>query len=90
MDLPLLIPLIAVATGLVAVLKMPREAFLPKPDPASSDERRVEALEDEIDRLRGELADTREKLDFTERLLEHREAPHLPASESSTTGVTTV
>jgi hypothetical protein len=88
MDLPLLIPLLALATGLVAVLKMPREAFLPKHDPHSDG--RVEALEDEVDRLRGELASTQERLDFTEQLLEHREAPQLPASEPSTTGVTAV
>ena len=65
--LALMIPVLAIATGLVAVLKMPREAFLPKDRrPAGPPH---EALAAEVQALRLELDDMRERLDFTERLL---------------------
>lgn len=84
MDPLLLIPLIAVTTGLVAVLKMPREAFLPRRDDKSA--RQLAALEEEVVQLRQELAETRERLDFTERLLEPATTPQLPAADQPAAG----
>lgn len=67
--LALLIPVLALATGFVAVLRMPperlgrgrRAAAIPAPETA--------ALVDEVALLREELARVNERLDFTERLL---------------------
>lgn len=77
----LMIPVLALVTGLVAVLKMPREAFLPKQRRVGNSEARLQALEEEVGRLRGELADAQERLDFTERLVAGREPPALPGGE---------
>ena len=63
----LLIPVLALATGLAAVIRMPRKAFLPKP--GTDLEVRLNALERELEGVRQELADTHERLDFTERML---------------------
>jgi hypothetical protein len=64
----LLIPVLALATGLVAVIRMPPEALagrkrrtLPAPD--------TTALEEEVALLREELTTLKERVDFTERLL---------------------
>ena len=78
--LALLIPVLALATGFVAVLKMPREAFMGKRRELP-DNRRLAALEEEVGRLRDELISARERLDFTERLLSAREPVPLPAPE---------
>lgn len=67
--LALMIPVLAMATGFVAVLRMPPERLgrgrhgqaLPAPQTA--------ALADEVTMLREELARVSERLDFTERLL---------------------
>lgn len=68
--LALLIPVLAMSIGLVAVLRMPREALaarrhrpLPAPAPESA------ALVEEVTQLREEVAQLRERVDFTERLL---------------------
>lgn len=65
--LALLIPVLALATGFVHALKRPRDSY-------GSKNRDViqpgdPALADEVALLRNELADTRERLDFMERLL---------------------
>ena len=76
----LLIPVLALATGFVAVLKMPREAFMPK-------QRRAEQLpalaelHEEVAQLRADLTATQERLDFTERLLAGRTPEPLPAPD---------
>ena len=83
--LALLIPVLALATGFVAVLKMPREAFMPK-------ERRTEQLpalaelHEEVAQLRADLTATQERLDFAERLLAGRKAETLPAAEPESSG----
>lgn len=68
--LALMIPVLAMATGFVAVLRMPPEklgrgrrgqAVAAAPESA--------ALLDEVAQLREELARVNERLDFTERLL---------------------
>lgn len=67
--LALMIPVLAMATGLVAVLRMPPERLgrgrrgeaVAAPESA--------ALLDEVAQLREELARVNERLDFTERLL---------------------
>ena len=68
--LALMIPVLAMATGFVAVLRMPPEKLggrrrhqpvAPAPETA--------ALVDELAMLREELARVNERLDFTERLL---------------------
>ena len=77
----LLIPILVLATGFVAVLKMPREAFMPK-------ERRSEQLpalaelQEEVAQLRADLTATQERLDFAERLLTGRTADALPAVDT--------
>lgn len=65
--LVLLIPVLALATGFIAVLKMPRKAFAPRRN--SELEARVQALEQEAGTLRQELSEVQERLDFAERLL---------------------
>lgn len=67
--LALMIPVLALATGLVAVLRMPPEALAGKKGrhlpPAPADP----GLAEDVALLREELAQVRERLDFTERLL---------------------
>ncbi|HMG17844.1 MAG TPA: hypothetical protein VK573_03890 [Gemmatimonadales bacterium] len=41
----------------------------------AADSNRLEALEDELSRLRQELSETQERLDFTERMLAQRPDP---------------
>jgi|GEM_PF-3858759 hypothetical protein len=65
--LALLIPVLALATKFVHALKRPRDSY-------ASNSRDViapgdSALADEVAILRHELADTRDRLDFMERLL---------------------
>jgi hypothetical protein len=79
--LALMIPVLAMATGFVAVLRMPPEKLggrrrgqqlAPAPETA--------ALVEEVSMLREELARVNERLDFTERLLmEPSPAPRLAA-----------
>ncbi len=74
--LALMIPVLALATGFVAVLRMPPEAFTGKKrQPALPDADR-QALREEVAMLREELAQVRERMDFTERLL--MDAPAAP------------
>jgi hypothetical protein len=69
--LVLLIPVLALATGFVAVLRMPPEALAGKRNrdhgelPAAD----TSGLQNEVALMREELAQMRERLDFTERLL---------------------
>jgi hypothetical protein len=65
------IPVLALAIGLVAILKLPRRAFGGRHAPEL--EARVQALEQEVGTLRQELGETQERLDFTERLLARNE-----------------
>ena len=69
--LVLLIPVLALATGLIAVLKMPRKAFGRSATPELED--RVQALQEELGALRRELGEANERLDFAERLLARAE-----------------
>jgi hypothetical protein len=70
--LALMIPVLALATGFVAVLRMPPEALAAKRNrrhgviqpPADNS-----GLETEVSLMREELAQLKERLDFTERLL---------------------
>lgn len=68
--LALMIPVLALATGLVAVMRMPPEALAAKrgrhlpPAPAADP-----GLAEDVALLREELAQVKERLDFTERLL---------------------
>jgi hypothetical protein len=68
--LALMIPVIALATGLVAVIRMPPEALASRRGrrnlPAVADN---SGLAEEVMMLRDELAQMKERLDFTERLL---------------------
>ncbi len=64
----LLIPVLALATGLVAVMRMPKSALGGKS--RSSDlEARLDVLADEVVQLRQELNEAQERIDFTERAL---------------------
>lgn len=69
--LALMIPVLALATGMIAVLRMPPEALAAKRgryrhvEPAADNT----ALIEEVSMLREELAQLRERVDFTERLL---------------------
>ena len=65
-SLALLIPVLALAIGFVAVLRMPKKLLK---GGHSSDNQRFEALETEVSRLRSELGEAQERLDFTERAL---------------------
>ena len=65
--LVLLIPVLALAIGFVAMLKMPRRAFGRRADPEL--EERVAALEQELGAMRQQLIETQERLDFAERVL---------------------
>ena len=66
------IPVLALAIGLVAILKLPRRAFGGRHQTPEL-EARVQALEQEVGTLRQELGETQERLDFTERLLARAE-----------------
>ncbi len=73
-----LIPVLALATGLIAVLKMPRRALAPPPDDDAR-EADVKALEAEVAELQRQLAESQERAEFMERLLERpRERQKLP------------
>ena len=72
-----LIPVLALATGLIAVLKMPRRALAPPPDDDARG-KEVQALEGEIARLQQQLAEAQERADFMERLLERPAEPRKP------------
>ena len=61
--LALLIPVIALSTGFVAVLKRPVRTRSVGPSAETL------ALADEVAQLRLELAEMRDKVEFTERLL---------------------
>jgi hypothetical protein len=64
-----LIPVLALVTGVIAVLKLPRRALAPPPDDAAS-EAKVRALEAEVAELQRQLTESQERADFMERLLE--------------------
>jgi hypothetical protein len=68
--LALMIPVLAMATGFVAVLRMPPEKLgRGRRGQAAVDAPQTVALIDEVAQLREELARVNERLDFTERLL---------------------
>jgi hypothetical protein len=72
--LGLMIPLLALSIGGVLVLSRTRigEAIARRISGDTRDpevEAHLEALEDELTRLRGQLGETNERLDFAERLL---------------------
>jgi len=67
--LALLIPVLAMATGCIAVARMPREAFLDKQKRNALPAVENAALVEEVAMLREEMAQLRERVDFTERLL---------------------
>lgn len=68
--LALMIPVLAMATGLVAVLRMPPERLgRGRRGQTVVDAPQTAALLDEVAQLREELARVNERLDFTERLL---------------------
>ena len=69
--LALLIPVLALAIGFVAILKLPRKAFGQHSTPQL--EERVEKVEQELSTLRQELTEAQERLDFAERLLARAE-----------------
>ncbi|HEX2189847.1 MAG TPA: hypothetical protein VHG51_13150 [Longimicrobiaceae bacterium] len=71
--LAMLIPVLALSIGLVTAIKRPARALAPRRDEADDAEER--ALAAEVDELRRELADTRTRLDFVERLLEKPREP---------------
>ena len=82
--LALMIPVLAMATGLVAMIRTPRENLgrrrrhdaLPAAD--------NQPLLEEIAALREELAQVRDRVDFTERLLmDAAPAPRLSASAAA-------
>ena len=77
----LLIPILALATGLVAVIRMPKNALAPTPQPTpvgDDVEARFRGLEQEVAQLRQELTETQERLDFTEPMLAREESPRRP------------
>lgn len=68
--LALMIPVLAMATGFVAVLRMPPEKLgRGRRGQTVVDAPQTVALIDEVAQLREELARVNERLDFTERLL---------------------
>ena len=73
--LGMMIPILALLTGLIVVLKMPRRAFLKDPEPDTGNEERIQLLEDEVSQLRQALAATDERLRFAEQLLERPREP---------------
>ncbi len=72
-QLALTIPIVAIAAG--AFVKIAKIQAASRGGGGDDPEiaNRLAALEDDVARLRGELAETHERLDFTERLLaQHR------------------
>lgn len=67
--LALMIPVLALATGMIAVLRMPPEALAAKRGRYVAPPADNTALIEEVSMLREELAQLRERVDFTERLL---------------------
>lgn len=67
--LALLIPVLALATGCIAVARMPKEAFVKNSQRGTLTSPDNAALLEEVAMLREELAQVRERVDFTERLL---------------------
>jgi hypothetical protein len=68
--LALMIPVLAIATGFVAVLRMPPEKLgRGRRGQTVVDAPQTAGLIDEVAQLREELARVNERLDFTERLL---------------------
>ena len=67
--LALLIPVLAMATGLVAVIRMPPEKFGGRRQHPHLAAPETAALAEEVAILREDLARVTERLDFTERLL---------------------
>ena len=66
--LALMIPIVAISAGaVVKVAKIIAQGHNRDGDPQVSE--RLAALEDEVAALRGEVGETHERLDFTERLL---------------------
>ena len=65
--LVLMIPIVAIISG--TVLKMAKLKYGAGRGIDGDVGARLQALEDEVHALRGELAETQERLDFTERLL---------------------
>lgn len=67
---------LAVAFGLWAQrLKQRRDRGLEQQSIEAPDAERMEVLEEELNRLRNELTETQERLDFTERMLAKRAEP---------------
>lgn len=79
--LALMIPVLALATGFVAMLKRPSGARQPDPQQA--------ALVEEVAQLRLELAEMRDKVEFTERLLTSG-PPAMPLSPNARQPVTSL
>ena len=81
MDGEILAPLIPVAAiivwGAVKIVKVRAEAHASGSDPQLS--QRLEAIEHELGAVRQELAETEERLDFTERLLAQQKNDRLEA-----------
>ena len=65
--LVLLIPILALAIGFIAILKLPRKAF--GADSTPELEGRLRAMEQAMGSLRQELSEAQERIDFAERLL---------------------
>ena len=73
---------LAVAFGLWAQrLKQRRDRDLQQPAIEAPDADRMEILEEELARLRNELSETQERLDFTERMLAQRGQQAQPRGE---------
>jgi hypothetical protein len=76
----LLIPIAAIVTGgVVKIYKVRESSRLPNRDGDSEAlQARLAAMEQDLAAMRGELSETQERLDFTERLLaQAREAKRL-------------
>jgi hypothetical protein len=67
--LALMIPVLALATGFVAMLRMPPESIGRRGRHSALPAAGNAALVEEVAMLREELARVRERVDFTERLL---------------------
>lgn len=84
--LALLIPVLALATGLVTAIKRPARPSRRHRDEEPDDAGR-RALEEEVDALRLQLADQQTRLDFVERLLaQPKDAARLPESGAPARG----
>lgn len=83
--LALMIPVLALATGFVAVLRMPPEALAARRKGRHLPAAPVDTgLVEEVALLREELAQVKERLDFTERLL--MDSPAAPRLAAPRTG----